>query len=120
MLVLLQVVGLPTMSTAPSAAFLISMILIIVAQAYCWLCSGWVLAVLWKRVSSQRPNGPPPTNFGYDHTWRAPGTHRRERSIESSRLACHIARRRKSPYSRHYGVSPLLHVAARVTGVANC
>jgi hypothetical protein len=80
----LQVVGLPAMSTAPSATFLISMILIIVAQAYRWLCSGWVLPVLWARVSSQRPNGPPPNNFGYDHTWHAPGTHRRERIIESS------------------------------------
>src|ERR1700689_5324305 len=88
MLVLLQVVGLPAMSTAPSATFLISMILIIVAQAYRWLCSGWVLPVLWARVSSHRP-------------------------------ACHIARRRKSPYSRHYGVSPLLHVAAPVIGVAD-
>jgi hypothetical protein len=74
MLVLLQVVGLPAMSDAPSGALLISMILIIVAQAYRWLCSGWVLPVLWTRVSSQRPNGPPPNNFGYDHTWHAPGT----------------------------------------------
>ena len=74
MLVLLRVAGLPATSTTPSPAFLISMILIIVAQAYPWLCSGWVLPVLWTRVSSQRPNGPPPNNFGYDHTWRAPGT----------------------------------------------
>jgi hypothetical protein len=22
------------------------------------------------RVSCQRPNGPPPNNFGYEHTWR--------------------------------------------------
>jgi hypothetical protein len=74
MLVLLRVAGLPATSTTPSPAFLISMILIIVAQAYRWLCSGWVLPAVWTRVSSQWPNGPPPNNFGYDHTWRAPGT----------------------------------------------
>jgi len=119
MLVLLRVVGLPATSTTPSPAFLISMILIIVAQAYCWLCSGWALPVLWTRVSSQRPNGPPPNNFGCDHTWRAPGTHRRERSIESSPASLSHCPSTKEPLWQAYGVSPLLHVATRVIGVAD-
>jgi hypothetical protein len=33
-----------------------------------------LLPVGWMRVSSQWPNEPPSNNFGYDHTWRGPGT----------------------------------------------
>jgi hypothetical protein len=74
MLVLLSVVGALTSPNTPSPAVLISMIVIIVAQAYRCLCFGWVLPVFRTRVCSQRPNGPPPNNFGYDHTRRVPGT----------------------------------------------
>jgi hypothetical protein len=53
------------------AYFLISMIPIIVAQAYPRLCFGWTLPVGWARVSCQRP--PPPIIFWIRRTRHSTG-----------------------------------------------
>lgn len=64
------------------APILLSLILMMVAQACDWLCFGWVLPVPCTHVSAQRPTRPPRRSYGYGHAWRVPGAHCRETSTE--------------------------------------